>query len=148
MSILKKLGIALLVLILVLAIAFFFISRGDTADVPFDEVTGTDPTLDEANAETFPTVAIAEPVGWEDGEVPVAAEGLQVSRFAEGLDHPRTLYALPNGDILVSLTRSPSQGGGGIMGGGRGYGSIVDNATNHTWRWFADTADRTGPRRG
>lgn len=116
MSILKKLGIALLVLILVLAIAFFFISRGDTADVPFDEVTGDDPTLEDPNAETFPTVAIAEPVGWEEGEVPVAAEGLQVTRFVEGLDHPRTLYALPNGDVLVSLTRSPNQGGGGIMG--------------------------------
>ena len=117
MSILKKLGIALLVLVLILAIAFFFISRGDTADIPFDEVTGSDPTLDEANAETFPTVAIAEPIGWKSGETPVAAEGLTVARFAEGLDHPRTLYALPNGDILVSLTRAPAQGGGGGITG-------------------------------
>ena len=116
MSILKKLGIALLVLVLVLGIAFYVVSRGDTANVPFDEVTGTDPTLDEADAETFPTVAIAEPVGWNEGETPTAAEGLAVSRFAEGLDHPRTLYTLPNGDVLVSLTRSPSKGGGGITG--------------------------------
>ena len=116
MSILKKLGIALLVLILVLAIAFFFISRGDTADVPFNEVTGADPTLQDPDAETFPTVAIAEPVGWQEGEVPVAADGLEVQRFAEGLEHPRTLYTLPNGDVLVSLTRSPNKAGGGIMG--------------------------------
>ena len=114
MSILKKLGIALLVLIVLLAIFAFVVSRGDTADVPFDEVTGTDPTLEDPNAETFPTVAIADPVGWADGEKPRAAEGLEVNLYAEGFDHPRTLYALPNGDILVSDTRSPSQGGEGL----------------------------------
>ena len=116
MSILKKLGIALLVILLLLAVFAYFVTRGDTAGLSVDEVAGTDPTLEEADAETFPTVAIADPVGWAEGEKPVAAEGLAVNRFAEGLDHPRTLYALPNGDILVSLTRSPNQGGGGIMG--------------------------------
>lgn len=116
MSILKKLGIALLVIVAVLAIAFYFISRGDTADVPIDEVVGTDPRLDEPDAETFPTVSIAEPVGWAADEKPTAAEGLTVTRFAEGLEHPRTLQALPNGDILVSLTRAPAKEGGGITG--------------------------------
>ena len=52
-------------------------------------------------------VKIAEPVGWGEDELPTAAEGLAVTRFADGLDHPRTLQALPNGDILVSLTRAP-----------------------------------------
>ena len=116
MSILKKLGIALLVLILLLAIFAFVVTRGDTAGLPMDEVTGTDPTLEDPNAETFPTVAIADPVGWADGEKPRAAEGLEVNLYAKGFDHPRTLYALPNGDILVSDTRSPNQGGGGLMG--------------------------------
>ena len=116
MSILKKLGIALLVILLLLAIFAYFVTRGDTANLSVNEVAGTDPTLEEPDAETFPTVAIADPVGWAEGETPVAAEGLAVNRFAEGLDHPRTLYALPNGDILVSLTRSPNQEGGGIMG--------------------------------
>jgi glucose/arabinose dehydrogenase len=69
--------------------------------------------LQEENEESFPTVQIAEPVGWAVGEAPVAAEGLEVVRFAEGLEHPRTLFALPNGDILVSLTRAPAQEGGG-----------------------------------
>ena len=114
MSILKKLGIALLVFILVLAGAFWFISRGNTANVAWDEVVGTDPTLEEPEAESFPTVAIAEPVGWASDEVPAAADGLAVARFADGLDHPRTLQALPNGDILVSLTRAPESKGGGI----------------------------------
>ncbi|QYJ07295.1 PQQ-dependent sugar dehydrogenase [Qipengyuania flava] len=107
MSILKKLGIALLVILLIVLVAGYFLTRGDTADVAFDETVGTDPTLDEPAEESFPTVAIAEPVGWEADEVPVAAEGLAVTRFAEGLDHPRTLQALPNGDILVALTQSP-----------------------------------------
>lgn len=119
MSILKKLGIALVVILLVVAIATYFIVRGDRATVPWAEVVGGDPTLEEPDAESIPTVAIAEPVGWKEGETPTAAQGLVVSRFAEGLDHPRTIQALPNGDILVSLTRQPvveGQGeGGGIM---------------------------------
>ncbi|MBX7536562.1 PQQ-dependent sugar dehydrogenase [Qipengyuania sp. GH1] len=115
MSILKKLGIGLVVLIAILAIFFFFVTRGDTASLSMDEVTGDDPVLDEPDAETFPTVQIADPVGWAEGEKPVAAEGLVVDRFAEGLDHPRTLYTLPNGDVLVSLTRSPNQESEGIL---------------------------------
>ena len=115
MSILKKLGIGLVVLIAILAIFFFFVTRGDTATLSMDEVTGDDPVLDEPDAETFPTVQIADPVGWAEGEKPVAAEGLVVDRFAEGLDHPRTLYTLPNGDVLVSLTRSPNQESEGIL---------------------------------
>ena len=107
MGILKKLGIALLVILLVILVAGYFLTRGDTADIAFEETVGTDPTLDEPAEESFPTVAIAEPVGWGEDELPTAAEGLAVTRFADGLDHPRTLQALPNGDILVSLTRAP-----------------------------------------
>ena len=107
MGILKKLGIALLIIVLAILVAGYFLTRGDTADIAFEETVGTDPTLDEPAEERFPTVAIAEPVGWGEGEAPTAAKGLAVNRFAEGLDHPRTLQALPNGDILVSLTQSP-----------------------------------------
>ena len=116
MSLLKKLGIALLILLLILAAAFWFLSRGDTATVPWAEVVGTDPTLEEPDPETIPTVEIADPTGWGADEVPAAAAGLAVSRFADGLEHPRTLQALPNGDVLVSLTRAPaSQGDGGLF---------------------------------
>ena len=115
MGILKKILIAILVIFVIAAIALWWLSRGDTADLSVDEVAGTEPTLEEPNAESFPTVQIAEPVGWEDGDKPVAADGLQVNRFAEGLDHPRVLQALPNGDVLVTLTRSPkSEEDGGI----------------------------------
>lgn len=115
MSILKKILITLLVILVLLAAALWWFSRGDTADLSVDEVAGTEPTLEEPNAESFPTVQIAKPVGWEEGDAPQAAEGLAVGRFAQGLDHPRVLQALPNGDILVTLTRSPkSEEDGGI----------------------------------
>ena len=117
MAIFRKIAIALLVAVVAAGIALFFLTRGDTAALSVEEVTGTDPVLQEGNAQTFPTVQIAEPVGWQAGETPTAAEGLEVARFAEGLDHPRTLHALPNGDILVALTRAPKvdNAGGGIM---------------------------------
>ncbi|MXP30931.1 PQQ-dependent sugar dehydrogenase [Parerythrobacter jejuensis] len=117
MSTRRKILIALLVIVLALGLALFFLTRGNTAALSVDEVTGTDPTLAEPQGEAVPTVRIAEPVGWEDGELPTAADGLVVNRFAEGLDHPRVLHRLPNGDVLVTLTRAPkSEDGGGITG--------------------------------
>ena len=116
MTILRNIGIALLVIILLAGIAIFLLLRGSPAELTVDEVSGTDPTLVEPDEEWFPTINIAEPVGWDEGEVPDAAEGLRVVRFAEGLDHPRIVYRLPNGDILVTLTNSPPREVGGIEG--------------------------------
>lgn len=105
----RKLSITLLIVFLLIAVALYFLTRGDVADLSVDDVAGTEPTLQEADAETFPTLEIAKPVGWKADQSPAAAEGLAVNRFAEGLDHPRVLYALPNGDILVTLTRAPER---------------------------------------
>jgi glucose/arabinose dehydrogenase len=118
MAIFRKIAIALAVFLVITGGAVFLMSRGDTADLGVNEVAGTDPVLQEGKAENFPTVQIAEPVGWQAGEAPVAAKGLAVARFAEGLDHPRILYALPNGDVLVTLTRAPArkEGSSGVMG--------------------------------
>ena len=110
----KKILAAILVIILLLIFAAALVVRGNTADKTMAEVSGTDPLLEEPEEESIPTVNIAEPVGWADDAVPDAAQGLAVGRFADGLDHPRTLYALPNGDILVTLTRAPAKDGGGI----------------------------------
>jgi len=107
MAIFRKIAIALVVIVVVAGIVLFILTRGDTADLSVEEVAGTDPVLQEGDAQTFPTVQIAEPVGWKPDEAPTPAEGLEVERFAEGLDHPRTLYALPNGDVLVAQTRAP-----------------------------------------
>ena len=118
MGILRKLAIAIVVFAVVIGAGLFYLTRGNTADLSVEAVAGTDPTLGEPEAESFPTVQIAKPVGWEDGQAPEAADGLTVTRFAEGLDHPRVIYTLPNGDVLVTLTRAPAsdgEGDGGIM---------------------------------
>lgn len=52
---------------------------------------------------------IAPAVGWRDGRRPVAAGGTVVVAFADGLDHPRWLYVLPNGDVLVAETAAPER---------------------------------------
>lgn len=95
MGILRKLAIFVLVLVVVAGVGFYFLSQGDTADLSVEDVSGTEPILQEPQSESFPTVEIAKPVGWAENQLPEAADGLTVNRFAEGLDHPRVLYALP-----------------------------------------------------
>jgi glucose/arabinose dehydrogenase len=69
----------------------------------------------------LPTVRIARAVGWPAGASPVAAEGLTVNAFATGLVHPRWLYRLPNGDILVAETNAPPKPADKQDGGLRGW---------------------------
>jgi glucose/arabinose dehydrogenase len=80
---------------------------GDTAQLPVEAGMGPDPTLPEPNASLITTVNIAPAKGWPNGGRPVAAPGLAVNAFATGLDHPRWLYVLPNGDVLVAETNAP-----------------------------------------
>lgn len=114
MAVLKKVGIALLVLVLVLAVAAWWLLRGDRADYSVEEVAGDDPVLAEPKPQIVPTVKVFTPVGWEEGEMPGAVEGLVVNRFADGLEHPRIIYAMPNGDILVAESNAPER----ILAGG------------------------------
>ncbi len=60
-----------------------------------------------ANPTLLPTVNIAPAKGWPAGVTPRAAMGLRVNAFATGLDHPRWLYVLPNGDVLVAESNAP-----------------------------------------
>ena len=69
--------------------------------------SGPAPTLPPPQQSLIPSVDIAPAIGWQEGELPVAAAGLAVNAFASGLDHPRWLYVLPNGDVLVAETNSP-----------------------------------------
>ena len=68
---------------------------------------GPTPTLPAPTSSLLPRVNIAEAVGWPEGRMPVPAEGFRVQAFASGLDHPRWLYRLPNGDILVAESTAP-----------------------------------------
>ena len=81
--------------------------RPENASLPVTAGTGPHPDLPQPNHTLFPTVNVATPVGWADGQTPTPAQGLAVTPYAKGLDHPRWLYRLPNGDILVAESNSP-----------------------------------------
>lgn len=121
MRILKKILIGLLVVVLVLVAAGWWVIRGVPAEYPLEDVTGTDPKLAEPDPQMIPTVGIARPIGWEEGDAPLAAEGLVVNRFAEGLEHPRVVYVLPNDDVLVSEANAPER----IVAGGNWLTNMV-----------------------
>lgn len=117
MSIGRKILVGVLVALLLIALAIFLALRPDRAGLSVEEVSGAEPSLLLPRFQTIPTIGIAEPIGWKADEVPVAAKGLAVTRFADGLDHPRTMYTMPNGDVLVSLTNGPAgRGPKGITG--------------------------------
>ena len=104
-------------LLLVVAVAIFaYVSWPDKAALSVADVAGNRPTISEARVQTIPTVGTAEPIGWANGATPTPAAGLAVKPFATGLQHPRWLYRLPNGDVLVAESNSPPRKGGGIQG--------------------------------
>jgi len=97
---------------LLLTVSTLVLTTGACADrtrVPEAERFGPNPTLPEPRNSLLPTVNIAPATGWPAGQTPVAARGLQVTAFATDLDHPRWLYRLPNGDILVAETNAPAR---------------------------------------
>ncbi len=116
MTLRAKILSALLILLLIGFAAIWYLTRGVPALLPVDAVTGTRPKITPARVEKIPTVDIASVVGWVGDAKPVAAAGLNVAAFASDLDHPRWLYELPNGDVLVAETNSPPREGGGITG--------------------------------
>jgi glucose/arabinose dehydrogenase len=80
---------------------------GERATLPVEAGIGPNPELPPPRKTMLPTVNIAPAKGWPANATPVAAPGLEVMAFAEGLDHPRWLYVLPNGDVLVAETNAP-----------------------------------------
>jgi glucose/arabinose dehydrogenase len=73
---------------------------------PSDSV-GPAPVIPEPTKRLIPTVDIAPAKKWPAGATPTAAPGLAVNAFAGGFTHPRWLYVLPNGDVLVAETNAP-----------------------------------------
>ena len=94
-------------LALLMMLAGSLVACGETSTLQVADGTGPSPQLPEPNKTLIPTVNIAPAVGWPEGAKPIAAAGTQVAAFAEGLDHPRWLYVLPNGDVLVAETNAP-----------------------------------------
>ena len=75
---------------------------------------GPDPALPKPESSLLPTVNIATAKGWSLGQAPTAASGLAVAAFATELDHPRWIYVLPNGDVLVAETNSQPKESTGV----------------------------------
>ncbi|WP_174291520.1 PQQ-dependent sugar dehydrogenase [Sphingomonas bacterium] len=126
-----KYVLRVLALVLVVAVGIaVYLGWPDQAQLPLAAVTGRRPTIGEPRGQIIPTVGVAKAVGWHDGATPVAAAGLKVRPFATGLDHPRWLYRLPNGDVLVAESNSPPRPGNGI--------------TMTVMRWLLGTAGAGG----
>jgi len=87
---------------------------GDRARLPVEAGVGPAPVLPEPRRSLIPTVEIAPATAWAPGQQPVPAPGMQVNAFATGLEHPRWLYVLPNGDVLVAETNAPPRARDGI----------------------------------
>ena len=79
---------------------------------------GPNPTLPAPQKSLLPTVSVAKAIGWPEGVRPTAAPGFVVQAYATGLDHPRWVYVLPNGDVLVAESNAPPkpEDGKGIKG--------------------------------
>src|ERR1700761_508623 len=89
------------VIALLLGASLAVTACGQNASLPPDTGYGKNPTLPKPQPELFPTYNVPSNKGWH-GETPTAAPGLAVEAFAKDLKHPRWLYVLPNGDVLVA----------------------------------------------
>ena len=100
----------------ILAVAFN--AGSDQSAQAFDAGFGPSPTLPAPEKSWIPTVNVAPAKRWPTGTSPTAAKGMAVNAFAVGLDHPRSLLVLPNGDVLVAETNAPPkpEDGKGIRG--------------------------------
>src|SRR5262249_39163448 len=76
------------------------------------------PELPPPDKTLFPTIKVAPAKAWSEGTKPTAAAGLRVDAFAANLEHPRWIYVLPNGDVLVAETNAPPKpdDGKGVRG--------------------------------
>ena len=86
-----------------------YLLSGDRAKLPETATVGPAPVLPEPTRRPIPTIDIAPAKGWPEGAKPTPAGGLAVNAFATGLSHPRWLYVLPNGDVLVAESNGPER---------------------------------------
>lgn len=109
MRLLNRLAISM-----VLPLASCAIGPSSSTDTGF----GESPAIPAPESSLVPTVNIAPVQARPDSFTPTAPAGFVVTRFAGGLAHPRWLYTLPNGDVLVAESDAPKQHdeGSGVFG--------------------------------
>jgi glucose/arabinose dehydrogenase len=96
-------------LLLSLALTAGLSGCGDSTRLPPGADVGPHPTLVEPVKSLVPTAHVADARPWQAGQAPTAAAGLQVQAFTTGLDHPRWLHVMPNGDVLVAESNAPER---------------------------------------
>jgi glucose/arabinose dehydrogenase len=103
---------------LLFALSIAVVACGTPAKLPVSAGMGVKPVLPPQEDALIPIVNVVTAKSWRADATPTAAEGLAVRAFARGLDHPRWLYVLPNGDVLVAETNAPPRpdDGKGIKG--------------------------------
>ncbi|MFM7029019.1 MAG: PQQ-dependent sugar dehydrogenase [Chakrabartia sp.] len=95
--------------VVALAGGYWYVTTPAQSEVDIAALYGPTPDLGKAQPESLPSVVIAKVVGWQNGAKPAAAPGLAVNEFAAGLDHPRWMKLLPNGDVLVAESTQPAR---------------------------------------
>lgn len=102
-------ALALIIVVVLAAIAFFVLrsNAGPGKGGNMAPVFGTAPSIPEAISQgNRPTLKTPNIKGWADNQTPDVAVGLKVTAFARGMEHPRWIYVLPNGDVLVAESAS------------------------------------------
>lgn len=102
----SKIMLAVATLLLAGGASFYAVSQ-ESATLPLAAGFGPNPTLPPPVMNLVPTVNIAKTAPWKKGQMPTALPGFKVTAFATGLDHPRWLHVLPNGDVLVAESNRP-----------------------------------------
>lgn len=92
-----------------LAIALIASISGCNEHASYDSAqqAGANPPLPAVKNFFVPPMQVPERAGWQNGATPKVADGLKIESIATGLGHPRQVYVLPNGDILVAESNSP-----------------------------------------
>ncbi|HYS25417.1 MAG TPA: hypothetical protein VEP46_07430 [Vicinamibacterales bacterium] len=129
----------------ILIVACVVSACASAAQLPLSAGVGPQPDLPPPKTSVLPLVKVATAKGWPAGVKPIGAEGTTVAAFAQGLEHPRWLYVLPNGDVLVAETNAPPrpEDGKGIKGKffkhyQKKAGDATPGSTGPSaWRWPA-----------
>src|SRR4051794_39735871 len=103
----RKILVILIAAVIVIGAGIFFVLSGGEAKLPQTAAVGSSPTIPAPEKRLVPTIKVAKATGWPSGMQPTPGAGLSVHALATGLQHPRWLYVLPNGDVLVAETNAP-----------------------------------------
>ena len=107
----KKIILLLLLAFIIAGVSCAYIGESSQKETLSEaEKVGPSPTLPAPQDKLIPTVKVAKAIGWPKGVTPIAADGLKVNAYASGFDHPRWVYTLPNGDVLVAESNAPQKG--------------------------------------